>query len=126
MRSPGNGATTNTSIRGCLGIIYFLKVPPAKLYNIITENYPGDGIVQKMYNITRKLLAEQLNISVERITTEMTFSDLDADYIDVVEMIMALEGIYDIEFPEDDLEYYPTLESLVTVLYEYLQQVKSE
>jgi len=82
--------------------------------------------VQKMYNITRKLLAEQLNISVERITTEMTFSDLDADYIDVVEMIMALEGIYDIEFPEDDLEYYPTLESLVTVLYEYLQQVKSE
>lgn len=82
--------------------------------------------MQKMYNITRKLLAEQLNISVERITTEMTFSDLDADYIDVVEMIMALEGIYDIEFPEDDLEYYPTLESLVTVLYEYLQQVKSE
>src|SRR5665647_3720331 len=98
MRSQGNGATTNTSIRGCLGIIYFLKVPPAKLYNIITENYPGDGIVQKMYNITRKLLAEQLNISVERITTEMTFSDLDADYIDVVEMIMALEGIYAVSY----------------------------
>ena len=80
--------------------------------------------MQKMSNIARKLLAEQLNISVELITAEITFSDLGADSIDVVEMIMALEDIYDVEFPEDDLEYYPTIESLVTVLYEYLQQVK--
>ena len=80
--------------------------------------------MQKMFVLARKILAEQLNISAEQITAETTFSDLEADSIDVVEMIMALEDIYDVEFPEDDLEYYPTLESLVTVLYEYMQQVK--
>jgi len=80
--------------------------------------------VHKMFEIARKFLAEQLNMPVERITAETTFSELEADSIDVVEVIMALEDIYDVEFPEDDLEYYPTLESLVAVLYEYMQQVK--
>lgn len=80
--------------------------------------------MQKMFVLARKILAEQLNINAEQITAETTFSDLEADSIDVVEMIMALEDIYDVEFPEDDLEYYPTLESLVNVLYEYMQQVK--
>ena len=80
--------------------------------------------MQKMFVLARKILAEQLNINAEQITAETTFSDLEADSIDVVEMVMALEDIYDVEFPEDDLEYYPTLESLVTVLYEYMQQVK--
>ncbi len=80
--------------------------------------------MQKMFVLARKILAEQLNINAEQITAETTFSDLEADSIDVVEMVMALEDIYDVEFPEDDLEYYPTLESLVMVLYEYMQQVK--
>jgi acyl carrier protein len=77
-----------------------------------------------MFVLARKILAEQLGINVEQITAETTFSDLEADSIDVVEMLMALEDIYDVEFPEDDLAYYPTLESLVTVLYDYMEQVK--
>ena len=80
--------------------------------------------MQKMFNIARNLLAEQLNTPVERITAEIGFSELNADSIDVVEVVMALEDIYDLEFPEDDLEYYPNLEALVSYLYEYLQQVK--
>jgi acyl carrier protein len=78
-----------------------------------------------MFVLARKILAEQLGINAEQITAETTFSDLEADSTDVVEMLMALEDIYDVEFPEDDLEYYPTLESLVIVLYEYMQQVKA-
>lgn len=80
--------------------------------------------MQKMLAIARKILAEQLNINADRITEETTFSELEADSIDIVETIMALEDIYDVEFPEDDLEYYPTLEALVAVLFEYMQQVK--
>jgi acyl carrier protein len=80
--------------------------------------------MHKMLDIARKLLAEQLNIPVERITADTTFCELEADSIDVVEVIMALEDIYDIEFPENDLAYYPNLESLVLLLYEYMQQVR--
>jgi acyl carrier protein len=39
---------------------------------------------------------------------------------------MALEDIYDIEFPEEDLEDFPTFGSLVEALYSYIQKVKNE
>lgn len=80
--------------------------------------------MHKMLAIARKLLAEQLNIPIERITADTTFCELDADSIDIVEVIMALEDIYDVEFPEEDLEFYPNLESLVSYLYSYMQQVR--
>ncbi|HPF19700.1 MAG TPA: acyl carrier protein [Syntrophomonas sp.] len=37
-------------------------------------------------------------------------------------MIMALEDMYDIEFPEDDLEDYPVVGELIKALYDYLVQ----
>ncbi|MFA7078076.1 MAG: acyl carrier protein [Syntrophomonas sp.] len=80
--------------------------------------------MHKMLDIARKFMAEQLNIPLERINDDTVFSDLEADSNDVVEVIRALEDVYDIEFPDDDLEYYPGLEALVAFLYEYMQQVK--
>lgn len=80
--------------------------------------------MHKMLDIARKFLAEQLNMPVELITADTTFCELEADSLDVVEVIMALEDIYDVKFPENDLEYYPNLESLVEFLYGYMQQVR--
>lgn len=80
--------------------------------------------MHKMLDIARKILAEQLNIPVEMITADMTFGELEADSLDVVEVIMALEDIYDVNFPENDLEYYPNLELLIESLYDYMQQVR--
>ncbi len=80
--------------------------------------------MEEFFVLARKILAEQLDISPEDIEMETTFEDLDADSIDIVEMIMSLEDIYGVEFPEEDLESYPTMGSLVTALYAYLQQVK--
>jgi acyl carrier protein len=77
--------------------------------------------VRKMLDVARKILAEQLSLPLERIHADTTFSELEADSVDVVEVIMALEDIYDVEFPEDGLEYYPDLESLVAALYAFMQ-----
>jgi len=79
--------------------------------------------MQEFFELARKILAEQLSIDVELITMETTFEDIEADSIDIVEMIMALEDIYDIEFPEDDLEDYINMGDLIKDLYAYLQQV---
>jgi acyl carrier protein len=80
--------------------------------------------MEKFFEIARKILAEQLNIAPEDITMETTFEELEADSIDIVEMIMALEDMYDIEFPEDDLEDYPVFGELVKALFDYLEQQK--
>jgi len=80
--------------------------------------------MQEFFELARKILAEQLDIDAEKITMETNFEEIEADSIDIVEMIMALEDVYDIEFPEDDLEDYLTMGDLIRDLYAYLQQVK--
>ena len=52
--------------------------------------------MQEFFEQARKILAEQLSIDADKITMESTFEELEADSIDIVEMIMALEDIYDI------------------------------
>lgn len=82
--------------------------------------------MEKLFDLAVSILAEQLDIEPEKITMETTFEDLDADSIDLVEMIMALEDNYDVEFPEEDIENFSTIGSLINALYEYLKQVKNE
>lgn len=82
--------------------------------------------MQEFFDQARQILAEQMEIELESISMDTRFEDLDADSIDIVEMIMALEDIYEVEFPEEDIEDYPTMGSLVTALYEYLQKVKND
>lgn len=79
--------------------------------------------MEDLFELARKFLAEQLNINPEDIEMETKFEDINADSIDIVEMIMALEDSYDVEFPEDDLEDYPTMGELVKALNTYIQQV---
>jgi acyl carrier protein len=85
----------------------------------------GGENMEEFFELARKLLAEQLDIDPHEITMETAFEDIEADSIDIVEMIMALEDIYDIEFPEEDLEDYPVMGLLVKALYTYLQQVQN-
>ena len=80
--------------------------------------------MEKFFEIAKKILAEQLNIDPAEITMETTFEEIEADSIDIVEMIMALEDMYDVEFPEDDLEDYPVLGELIKALYDYLEKEK--
>ena len=80
--------------------------------------------MQEFFELARKILAEQLNINPDDIIMETTFEEIEADSIDIVEMIMALEDIYDVEFPEDDLEDYPVVGELIKALYDYLEQEK--
>lgn len=70
----------------------------------------------------RGFLAEQLAIEEELITMETPFEDINADSIDIVEMIMALEDEYEVEFPEEDLEDYPVMGMLIKALYGFLQK----
>jgi acyl carrier protein len=57
----------------------------------------------------KALVAEQLRVDEEKITLETTFDELDADSLDVVELIMALEDEFDIEIPDEDAEKIKTV-----------------
>ncbi|MGO1367885.1 MAG: acyl carrier protein [Senegalia sp. (in: firmicutes)] len=53
----------------------------------------------------KDIIAEQLDVEKEEIKMESSFQeDLDADSLDVVELIMAIEEEFDIEIPDEDAE----------------------
>lgn len=74
--------------------------------------------MEELFEQARNILADQLGIAPEVITWKTAFSDIDADSIDIVEMIMAIEDIYDVEVPEENIEDYKTMGDLVKALYQ--------
>lgn len=67
----------------------------------------------------KEMIAEQLSVEEEIISLESNFKDdLDADSLDLFELVMALEEEYDIEIPSEQLE------SMATVgdIYNYLKE----
>ena len=58
----------------------------------------------------RKCAVEVLSVEDSAVVPEANFGDdLDADSLDLVELVMALEEEFDIEVPEEDLEGVETV-----------------
>ena len=65
----------------------------------------------------KSIIAEQLNIDASEITLEPSFKDdLNADSLDLFEMVMALEDNYGVEIPSEDLEKLVTVGDVVNYL----------
>ena len=55
---------------------------------------------------------EILAVSADQVTMEAKFSeDLDADSLDLVELVMKLEEEFDVTVPEEDLEGVETVQN---------------
>jgi acyl carrier protein len=65
---------------------------------------------QELFARFRKCAVEVLSVSEDKVVPEASFGDdLDADSLDLVELVMALEEEFDIEVPESDLENVKTV-----------------
>lgn len=67
-----------------------------------------------VFEKVKKLIAEQLDVEESEITLESSFQeDLDADSLDVVELIMAIEDEFDIEISDEEAEKISTVKDAV-------------
>jgi acyl carrier protein len=67
----------------------------------------------------KQIVVDQLSVEDEaEMTMETSFQDLDADSLDVVELIMALEEEFDIEIPDEDAEKLTTVGAAVEYIKE--------
>ena len=58
----------------------------------------------------REVAVEVLSVEPDQVVEDARFKeDLDADSLDLVELVMGLEERFDIEVPEDDLEGVTTV-----------------
>ncbi len=64
----------------------------------------------ELFERFRTCAVEVLSVEPEKVTREAKFGDdLDADSLDLVELVMALEEEFGVEVPEEDLEGIQTV-----------------
>ncbi|MGI6280467.1 MAG: acyl carrier protein [Acutalibacteraceae bacterium] len=64
------------------------------------------------------ILADQLDVDENDLTMETNIvKDLDADSLDVVELLMTIEDEFDVEIPDEEIENIKTIGDLT----EYIQ-----
>ena len=73
-----------------------------------------------MFDKVKEIVVEQLGVEEDAVTMSASFvDDLDADSLDIVELIMAFEEAFDIEIPDADAEKISTVGDAV----EYIKSV---
>lgn len=76
---------------------------------------------QDIQNRLKALVAERLGVDEAAITPEASFvEDLNADSLDLVELIMSLEETFDVEIPDEDAEKIQTVGDAMDYLEEHL------
>ena len=69
----------------------------------------------------RRLISEQFNVDEDRINFDTSFkNDLNADSLDIVELIMALEDEYGLEIDDEDVEGINTVGDAINYLIKAL------
>ena len=65
----------------------------------------------------REIIADQLDADPESITMDTDLmKDLEADSLDAVEIIMAIESEYDLEIPDDRAEEFKMVSNIVSYI----------
>ncbi len=71
------------------------------------------GTVERVIEV----VADKLDVPVDEISTQSRFvEDLNADSLDQVELIMALEDEYDITIPDEDAQKIATINDAVSYI----------
>lgn len=69
----------------------------------------------------RPLIAEQLGVEESKVTRSASFvDDLNADSLDLVEMVMSLEEEFKIEISDEDAEKIHTVGDAVDFIQEHM------
>jgi acyl carrier protein len=69
----------------------------------------------------KKIIAEQLSVSEEEVTPDASFiEDLNADSLEMVDLIISLEEEFGVQVSDEDAEKIKTVKDAIDYLNEHL------
>lgn len=72
-----------------------------------------------VFDQIRELLAEQLDLDESKITMDSDIvEDLEADSLDVVDLVMSMEDAFGVEVPDEAIESFKTVGDVVRYIEE--------
>lgn len=78
-------------------------------------------MAESVYERVRKVIAEQLGVDEAQVTPEASFQDdLNADSLDLVDLIMSLEEHFNLEISDEEAEKIRTVQDAVEYIEERL------
>lgn len=73
-----------------------------------------------IFGKVKEITVDQLGADEDAVVMEASFiDDLEADSLDIVELMMALEEEFDIEIPDEDAEKISTVKDAVDYITEH-------
>jgi len=77
---------------------------------------------EKVLNQLKEIVVDKLGVEESDIVPDASFiDDLNADSLDLVELIMSLEETFDIEIPDEDAEKIQTVGDAMAYLEEHIK-----
>ena len=68
----------------------------------------------------KKIIAKELSVSEEEVTSEASFiDDLNADSLDLVELIMALEEEFNVKISDEEADKIKTVQDALDYIQEH-------
>lgn len=71
-----------------------------------------------IFEKVKSIVVEQLGVEDEDVTLKTSFEELEADSLDIVELVMALEEEFDLEISDEDAEKITTIGAAVDYITE--------
>jgi acyl carrier protein len=93
-----------------------LKQVSYKIY--ATSLRGGEQASMSVFDKVKSIVVDQLGVEEEEINLETSFAELNADSLDIVELIMALEEEFDLDIPDEDAEKIRTVGDAVNYIKE--------
>lgn len=71
-------------------------------------------MIDNIFERVQDIVVQQLGVDKSKVTLDANFaSDLGADSLDTVELVMAIEEEFSIEIPDEDAEKIATLDQAI-------------
>ena len=72
-----------------------------------------------VFDRIKEILVDQLDLEEDKVTMEADIvEDLEADSLDVVDLVMSIEDEYGLEVPDDQIENFRTVGDVVRYIEE--------
>lgn len=79
-----------------------------------------EGNMATVFERVKKIVVEQLGVEDSEVSMEASFADdLNADSLDLVELVMALEEEFSLEIPDEDAEKIGSVSAAISYIKEH-------